>query len=146
MTRQCELLGLPRSSFYYLPEIETPENLGLMRMMDAEHIEHPFLGVRGMTLWLNRATGGDWNPKRVRRLMRKMGLEAIYPKPRTSMPGLGHTIFPYLLRTLDIRKPNQVWCSDITYTRGIWPFDAAGGMTARGGYEPHNGKDIYANR
>jgi len=115
LVRQCQLLGLPRSSFYYLPEIETPENLGLMRMMDAEHIEHPFLGVRGMTLWLNRATGGDWNPKRVRRLMRKMGLEAIYPKPHTSMPGLGHTIFPYLLRAIDICKPNQVWCSDITY-------------------------------
>ena len=115
LARQCQLLGLPRSSFYYQPETESPENLGLMRMMDEEHTEHPFLGVRGMTLWLNRATGSDWNPKRVRRLMRKMGLEAIYPKPHTSMPGLGHTIFPYLLRTIDIRKPNQVWCSDITY-------------------------------
>ena len=115
LVRQCQLLGLPRSSFYYLPVIETPDNLELMRMMDEEHTEHPFLGVRGMTLWLNRRTGGDWNPKRVRRLMRTMGLEAIYPKPHTSKPGLGHTIFPYLLRALDIRKPNQVWCSDITY-------------------------------
>jgi len=115
LARQCELLGLPRSSFYYLPAVETPENLGLMRMMDAEHIEHPFLGVRGMTLWLNRTTGGDWNPKRVRRLMRKMGLETIYPKPHTSTPASGHTIFPYLLNAIDIRRPNQVWCSDITY-------------------------------
>lgn len=86
-----------------------------MRMMDAEHMEHPFLGVRGMTLWLNRETGRDWNPKRVRRLMHKMGLEAIYPKPHTSNPTPGHTIFPYLLDVIDIRKPNQVWCSDITY-------------------------------
>jgi putative transposase len=115
LARQCQLLGLPRSSFYYTPVTETPENLALMRMIDKEHMDHPFLGVRGMTLWLNRTTGGDCNPKRVRRLMRKMGIEAIYPKPRTSMPGLGHTIFPYLLRSVDICKPNQVWCSDITY-------------------------------
>ena len=115
LARQCELLGLPRSSFYYQPAAETTQNLELMRMMDTEHTDHPFLGVRGMTLWLNRRTGGAWNPKRVRRLMRKMGLEAIYPKPHTSNPAPGHMIFPYLLNAIDIRRPNQVWCSDITY-------------------------------
>ena len=115
LARQCQLLGLPRSSFYYRPAVETPTNLGLMRMMDAEHMAHPFLGVRGMTLWLNRAMGVDCNPKRVRRLMRQMGLEAIYPKPHTSNPGAGHTIHPYLLDALAINRPNQVWCSDITY-------------------------------
>ena len=86
-----------------------------MRLMDAEHLEHPFLGVRGMTLWLNRTTNRDWNPKRVRRLMRQMDLEAIYPRPRTSQPAPGHTVYPYLLDGLAIRRPNQVWCADITY-------------------------------
>lgn len=84
-------------------------------MIDAEHMEHPFLGVRGMTLWLNRTTRRDWNPKRVRRLMRMMGLEAIYPKPHLSNPASGHTIFPYLLNAIEILRPDQVWCSDITY-------------------------------
>lgn len=115
MAHQCALLGLPRSSFYYRPATESMVNLGLMRMIDEEHTEHPFLGVRGMTLFLNRATGYAWNTKRVRRLMRLMGLEAIYPKPHLSKPGEGHTIHPYLLRGLDIVRPNQVWCSDITY-------------------------------
>ncbi len=112
---QCELLGLPRSSFYYRPAEESLENLELMRMMDREHTDHPFLGVEGMRLFLNRATGRTFNGKRVRRLMRCMGLEAIYPKPHLSLPGQGHTIHPYLLRDLEIARPNQVWCSDITY-------------------------------
>ena len=116
VVRQCALLGLPRSSYYYRPATkESSENLDLMRMIDEEHTEHPFLGVRGMTLFLNRATEGAWNTKRVRRLMRLMGLEAIYQKPHLSLPGQGHTIRPYLLRGLDIDRPNQVWCSDITY-------------------------------
>ena len=115
MARQCALLGLPRSSYYYRPATESPENLGLMRMMDEEHTDHPFLGVRGMTLFLNRTDGGVWNTKRVRRLMRLMGLEAIYPKPHLSQPGAGHTIHPYLLRDVEIVRPNQAWCSDITY-------------------------------
>jgi putative transposase len=112
---QCALLGLPRSSYYYRPATESPENLGLMRMMDEEHTDHPFLGVRGMTLFLNRTGTGIWNEKRVRRLMRLMGLEAIYPKPHLSQPGAGHTIHPYLLRDVEIVRPNQAWCSDITY-------------------------------
>jgi len=112
---QCTLLGLPRSSYYYCPATESPDNLELMRMMDEEHILHPFLGVKSMTLFLNRETGCAWNPKRIRRLMRLMGLEAIYPKPHLSRPGSGHTIHPYLLRDVQVIRPNQVWCSDITY-------------------------------
>lgn len=115
VSEQCELLGLPRSSFYYRPAEETPENLELMRMMDREHTDHPFLGVEGMRLFLNRETGRIFNPKRIRRLMRRMGLEAIYPKAHLSQPGQGHTIQPYLLRDMEITRPNQVWCSDITY-------------------------------
>jgi len=115
VARQCALLGLPRSSYYYRPATESPENLDLMRMMDEEHTEHPFLGVRGMTLFLNRTGTGVWNEKRVRRLMRLMGLEAIYPKPHLSQPGAGHTIHPYLLRDVEIVRPNQAWCADITY-------------------------------
>ena len=107
VARQCALLGLPRSSYYYRPATESPENLGLMRMMDEEHTDHPFLGVRGMTLFLNRTESGVWNTKRVRRLMRLMGLEAIYPKPHLSQPGAGHTIHPYLLRDVEIVRPSR---------------------------------------
>lgn len=113
--KQCELLGLPRSSYYYTPVEESPENLDLMRMMDREHTDHPFLGVEGLRLFLNRMTGKNFNSKRIRRLMRHMGLVAIYPKPHLSLPDQGHTIHPYLLRNLEINRPNQVWCTDITY-------------------------------
>lgn len=109
------MLGLPRSSYYYEPATETPENLNLMQLMDREHMEHPFHGVKGLTLFVTRETGVAYNEKRIRRLMRLMALEAIYPKPHTSCPGEGHKIYPYLLRDLTIRRPNQVWCSDITY-------------------------------
>jgi putative transposase len=115
VARQCELLGLPRSSFYYEPATETQENLDLMRWIDREYTEHPYVGVLGMTQRLRRATGLDYNPKRVRRLLRLMGLEAIYPKPRTSAPAQGHTVYPYLMAGLGIIRPNQAWCSDITY-------------------------------
>jgi putative transposase len=115
VARQCALLGLPRSTYYYHPATESPENLGIMRRIDEEHTDHPFLGVRSMTLFLNRTYSGIWNVKRVRRLMRLMGLEAIYPKPHLSRPDIGHTIHPYLLRDVEVIRPNQVWCSDITY-------------------------------
>jgi putative transposase len=112
--RQCELLGLNRSTLYYQPAQETEENQRLMRRIDAEYTRHPFYGSRKMTVWLN-GHGEVVNRKRVQRLMRMMGLEAIYPKPRLSVPGRGHRIYPYLLRDVAIVRPDQVWSTDITY-------------------------------
>jgi putative transposase len=112
--RQCELLGLPRSSLYYEPAAESQENLRLMRLLDEEYTAHPFLGSRRLTAWLHDR-GEEVNRKRVQRLLRVMGLEAIYPKPRLSMPGSGHRIYPYLLRGVDVTRPDQVWSTDITY-------------------------------
>jgi putative transposase len=111
---QCELLEVCRSTYYYLARPETQENLGLMRQLDQMHLEHPVYGSRKLTVLL-RQQGWDLNRKRVRRLLRLMGIEAIYAKPRTSLPGPGHQIFPYLLRDLVVTGPDQVWCSDITY-------------------------------
>jgi len=116
VSRQCELVGLSRSSFYYEPRGETPENLELMRLMDEAYTEWPFYGVRKMTAHLRRE-GHQVNPKRVRRLMRLMGLEAIYPKRRLSLSGKGHKVYPYLLRGVEVRRPNHVWSADITYIR-----------------------------
>jgi len=112
--RQCELLGLSRSSLYYEPVPETPDNLRLMRLLDEEYTAHPFLGSRRMTHWLI-GQGEAVNRKRVQRLMRLMGLEAIYPKPKLSTAGRGHRIYPYLLRNVSIERPDQVWSTDITY-------------------------------
>lgn len=114
ISRQCELLGLARSSFYYEPKLETEQNLRLMRMLDRQFTATPFYGVRRMTAWL--ATQGEAvNPKRVRRLMRNMGLEAIYPKPNLSKAKDNVRKYPYLLREAEITVPNQVWSTDITY-------------------------------
>lgn len=107
-------MGLNRSTWYYEPAPETELNLHLMRLIDAKYLERPFFGWRRMTAYLQE-TGHSVNHKRVRRLMQKMGLEAIYPKRRTSQPGEGHKIYPYLLRNLAITGANQVWCADITY-------------------------------
>jgi putative transposase len=112
--RQCELLGLNRSTLYYEPAGETPENLRLMRLIDQEYTAHPFYGSRKMTRWLN-GQGATAGRKRVQRLMRRMGLEAIYPKPRLSAPGVGQRIYPYLLRDVAIERPDHVWSTDITY-------------------------------
>jgi putative transposase len=87
-----------------------------MRLLDEQYTRTPFYGVRKMVWWLD-GQGYPVNPKRVRRLMRLMGLEAIYPKPRLSLPAPGHKIYPYLLRDLTISRPDQAWCSDITYIR-----------------------------
>ena len=111
---QCALLGLPRSSYYYQPAQESAENLHYMQLMDAQYLQTPFYGSRRMTAWLN-AQGYEINRKRVRRLMRRMGLEGLAPGPRTSRPHAEHTVYPYLLRGLTIERPDQVWCSDITY-------------------------------
>ncbi len=112
--RQCALLGLGRSSWYYEPVAETAENLRLMRLIDKQYTDHPETGSRKMTVWLVKH-GEAVNRKRVQRLMRTMGLEAIYPKPRLSQAGKGHRIYPYLLRGVTVERPDQVWSTDITY-------------------------------
>ncbi len=112
--RQCELLGLNRSSLYYEPAAETAANWRLMRLIDQEYTAHPFLGSRRLTKWLIEQ-GEEVNRKRVQRLMRLMGLEAIYPKPKLSAAGRDHRVYPYLLRNVSIQRPDQVWSTDITY-------------------------------
>lgn len=114
MRRQCELLGLNRSSYYYEPATATPLNLALIRLIDEEYTAHPFKGRRKMTRHLLEQ-GYLVNIKRVRRLMQLMGLEAIYPQPRTTVVSQEHRIYPYLLRGVKIIRPFQVWSTDITY-------------------------------
>ena len=110
LRRQCELIGLNRSSWYYRPATESEFNLHVMRLIDEQYMRTPFYGYPKMTAWLRRQ-GYQVNHKRVARLMQLMGLQAIYPRPRTSKPAFGHKIYPYLLRDLTINRPNQVWCS-----------------------------------
>jgi putative transposase len=112
--RQCRILSISRSSFYYAAKGESEANLALMRRIDELFMKHPFYGSRQMVRQLRRE-GIEVGRHRVRRLMRLMGLEAIYQAPRTSDPHPGHRIYPYLLRGMAIERPNQVWCSDITY-------------------------------
>lgn len=119
--RQCELLGLSRSSYYYSPREESELNLTLMNLIDEQYTRTPFYGVPKMTAWLRRQ-GYGVNPKRVRRLMRVMGLEAVYPKPWLSKPSKEHKEYPYLLKGLIIDRPDQVWCADITYIRMVQGF------------------------
>jgi len=112
--RQCQLLGLSRATYYYEPASESKENLALMRLIDEEYTRHPFYGSRRMTLWLSQQ-GQAVNRKRVQRLMRLMGLEAIYPKPKLSVADRQHKVYPYLLRDVAIERVDQVWSTDITY-------------------------------
>ena len=115
MARQCQLLGLPRSSFYYpRRDGESPENLRLMKQIDRIYTRWPFYGYPRITDEL-RDQGRIVNPKRVARLMRLMGLQAIVPGPHTSRPHPQNPVYPYLLRDLEVIQPDQVWCSDITY-------------------------------
>jgi len=116
VVQQCGLLELSRSTFYYQPRGESAYNLGLMRLIDEQFTKRPFYGVPRMTARL-RALGHGVNPKRVRRLMRVMGLEAIYPKPRLSANGPDHKVYPYLLKGVTVDRPDRVWASDITYVR-----------------------------
>jgi len=116
LRRQCSLIGLSRASLYYQERGEEEENLGLMRLLDEQYTRTPFYGVRRMTAWL-RTQGHQVNPKRVSRLMQLLGLEAIYPQPRLSVPAPGHRVYPYLLRGMKIERVNQVWSTDITYIR-----------------------------
>lgn len=112
--QQCRLLGLQRSTFYYQPVPETQENLALMKLLDEQYLRKPFFGTRKMQVWLAQQNY-QVNRKRVQRLMRQMGLQAVYPRPKTTVPGQGHKIYPYLLRDVAITRPNQVWSTDITY-------------------------------
>src|SRR5262249_565819 len=116
ISKQCELLGLARSSFYYEAARESEENLSLMRLIDEQYTRVPFYGRPRMTAWL-KSLGMEVNHKRVGRLMKLMGLEAIYPKPKLSLSSAGHRIYPYLLKGLKIERSNQVWSTDITYIR-----------------------------
>lgn len=117
IARQCELIGLSRSSFYYQPNDKIDEtNLRIMRKLDELYTEHPYYGVRRMTACLRREDE-DVNVKRVRRLLRLMGLEAIYPKKNLSKANKDHVIYPYLLRGVAIVQNDQVWSTDITYVR-----------------------------
>jgi putative transposase len=114
ITRQCELLHLNRSTVYYRHQEVAEADLELMRRIDEMYLKRPFYGSRRIRDWL-QDEGHEVNRKRVQRLMRQMGITAIYPKRRTSKPGKGHKIYPYLLRNLVIDRPNQVWATDISY-------------------------------
>lgn len=114
VVRQCQLLGLARSSFYYQPQAPSDEELTLLRLLDQQYLETPFYGSRRMTVSL-RQQGYVVNRKRVQRLMRQLGIEALYPKPRLSQAHPEHQVYPYLLRDLAVTQSNQVWCTDITY-------------------------------
>lgn len=107
--RKCELLGLPRSTYYHQPQPESAENLALLRRIDELYLERPFYGSRKLAVELGV------NRKRVQRLMRILGIEAHYPKPHLSRPAPGHKVYPYLLRDVVIQRPNHVWSTDITY-------------------------------
>jgi putative transposase len=126
--RQCELLGLNRSSIYYKPCGQTQYNEQLMRLLDEQYIKTPFYGIDKMTAWLHRQCHYV-NHKRVRRLMRQMGLEAVYPHQKRgfSVPDKQHRIYPYLLKGVQIEQPDQVWSADITYVRMYrgWVYLAA---------------------
>ena len=117
--RQCELISLPRSNYYRAGcgiHNESDKSLKLMNFIEDEYTQHPFYGTRKMRDYLRRQ-GYKVNRKRVQRLMRIMGIQSVAPKPNTSIPRKEHKTFPYLLRGLNINRPDQVWCSDITYLR-----------------------------
>jgi len=114
VSKQCKLLDISRSSVYYTPKGINKEDLDLMKIIDKQYLETPFYGSRSMRNFLRRL-GYKINRKKVQRLMRLMGLEVIYPKPRTSKPHPEHKIYPYLLRGMNIDRANQVWAADITY-------------------------------
>ena len=122
MVRQCALLSISRSSLYYRPRGHSQKDLAVMKLIDQQYpsatlrtgLATPFYGSRRMKVWLSRQ-GYSVNRKRVRRLMRTMGLQAIYRRPRTSKPAPGHRVYPYLLGGMEITRPNQVWAADITY-------------------------------
>ena len=114
VVRQCELLSISRSSVRYRPAEASERELELMSLIDKQCLRTPFYGSRKMTTWL-RGQGRAVNRKRVQRLMRRMGIEAVYRRPKTTRPDSGHKVYPYLLRGIEIDRANQVWATDITY-------------------------------
>jgi len=114
VTRQCQLLDLPRSTFYHKPNAVADEELELMALIDRCHLDHPYYGSRRILDWLEDR-GHQFNRKRIRRLMRTMDLAAQYPKRNLSLANQAHKVYPYLLRDLVIDRPNQVWASEVTY-------------------------------
>lgn len=121
IVRQSELLGVNRSSYYYEPKPESPENQALMRRIDKIYTEFPYYGAPKITAQLKRE-GSGYNHKRIERLMGIMGIQAIFPRKNTSQAGINHEHYPYLLNGVNIRSPNQVWGTDLTYVRAadIW--------------------------
>jgi putative transposase len=115
------LLNISRGGYYYEPVPESPENLALMKRLDQLHLEHPMYGSRRLMVMLERE-GQEVNRKRVVRLMRLMGLEALFPRRSLSRPATGHAIYPYLLRGVEVSGPDQVWCADITYIPMAYGF------------------------
>jgi putative transposase len=113
--RQCQLLNIHRSQLYYEPVPESRENLEHMRLIDEQYLKTPFWGSRNMTVFLSKRIGEPVNRKKTQRLMRLMGLEGIAPGPSTTKRNPSHKVYPYLLRDVTVDRPNQVWCSDITY-------------------------------
>jgi putative transposase len=123
IVRQCRLLKVSRSGWYYEPKEESPFNLSLMRIIDEQFLATPYYGSRQMMRQLRRA-GYQVSRKRVRRLMRLMGLQAIYQAPKTSLPHPEHKVYPYLLKDLTINRPNQAWCSDISApSQAAWKME-----------------------
>ena len=114
ISKQCELLQISRSSYYYHSQAVSAEELTLMRLLDEQYLKTPFYGSRRMKVFLN-SQGYTVSRKRVQRLMRELGISAVYPKPRLTQRNLEHRVYPYLLRGLSITSSNQVWCTDITY-------------------------------
>ena len=112
--QQCRWLGLAHSTWHYRAAEVSAENLRLMRMLDEQYMQRPYYGTRRMRVWL-KSQGQDVNRKRVQRLLRLMGLEAIYPKPRTTQRNAAHRVYPYLLRGVKVAHADQVWSTDITY-------------------------------
>ncbi|MFH1882544.1 MAG: IS3 family transposase [Planctomycetota bacterium] len=121
MRRQCAIAGLNRSSWYYEPALPSTEDRRLMDLLDEQYTKTPFYGVRNMTTYL-RSLGYTVGKDHTRTLLRKMGLVAIFPKPNLSKPHPENRVYPYLLRDLDVVRPNQAWCADITYIRLNWGF------------------------
>jgi len=122
ISRQCELLGISRGSYYYRPRGESAENLRIMDEIDRQFLETPFYGVKRFKAHVERSLKIRVNEKRIRRLMHLMGINAIYPKPKLSKPGKDHKIYPYLLRNVEIEHPDHVWSIDITYIRVRYGF------------------------
>ena len=126
VARQCKLLDISRSGLYYQPARVSESDLELMKLIDCQYMVTPFYGTRKMAIWL-KSKRYSVNRKHVRRLMQLMGLKAIYRHPRTSPPGPGNKIYPYLLDGMKITRPNQVWCADITYIPMAHGFYVSGG-------------------